>query len=515
MLKFIARRLGISFLILLGGSLLMFVMTINAGDPLQELRELRDPNRDNLIAMRIDQMDLDKAWYERYWIWLSGLLGYVPLLNRLPFIPDTGTFGQNRAGSDVTALLANAASATLRLVIIATLLAIVIGVGLGIITAVRQYSGFDYAVTFMAFVFFSLPVFWAAVLLKQYAAVAFNNWLVAPSMSPTTIIGIALGAGFVLQLAMGGSAKRRLMSAGSAAVMIGAALVYFDLVDWFRRPSVGMPIFILTALATAALVIVLTTGFGNKRLVRSVGVTAGAGIVLYGLLRGQLLTNPSWGLIMGCLLLSIVVAVISGVALGGFSRKVAIQGSLITATVMSVLAFADLMMSNWASYLTIQPRPIPTIGAVTPNLNGDFWQDVIDKGTHLILPTIVLTIISIAGYTRYTRASMLEVLNQDYIRTARSKGLAERKVITKHAFRNALIPLTTIVAFDFAGLIGGAVITETVFGWSGMGELFRSGLDNVDPAPVMAFYLVTATAAVVMNMLADIAYAFLDPRITR
>ena len=110
---------------------------------------------------------------------------------------------------------------------------------------------------------------------------------------------------------------------------------------------------------------------------------------------------------------------------------------------------------------------------------------------------------------------MLEVLNQDYIRTARSKGVSERKVITRHALRNALIPLTTIVAFDFANLIGGAVITETVFAWQGMGTLFKDGLQAADPMRVMGFFLVTGTAAVVMNMLADLAYAFLDPRISR
>jgi peptide/nickel transport system permease protein len=86
---------------------------------------------------------------------------------------------------------------------------------------------------------------------------------------------------------------------------------------------------------------------------------------------------------------------------------------------------------------------------------------------------------------------------------------------TRHALRNALIPITTIVAFDFASLIGGAVVTERVFGWSGMGAMFQAGLDTVDPNPVMAFYLVTGTAAVLMNMLADIAYASLDPRIRR
>ena len=514
MLKFIARRLGISFLILLGGSLLMYVLTINSGDPLEDLRESRDPNRDNLMAMRTEQMGLDLPWYERYWTWLRGVLGYIPLVNRLSFIGE-GTLGVNRSGAHVSALLSNAASSTLRLVLIATVLAIVIGVALGIITAVRQYSGFDYAVTFMAFVFYSLPVFWAAVLLKQYAAIAFNNWLAAPTITWVTIIGTALISGFILQLATGGSAKRRLYSFGASALVVAAAMVYFEAVNWFRQPSVGLPVFILAAVGAGALVVGLSSGFQNKRVVRAVATTVVSGAVLYGVLRTPLLTTPSWPFILGCLLLAIAVAVIAGFAWGGFSRKVAIQSSIVTATMMSLIAFADLMMTNWASYLEIQPRPIATIGSVTPNLNGDFWQTVIDQSTHLILPTIVLTIVSIAGYTRYTRASMLEVMNQDYIRTARSKGLSERKVITKHAFRNALIPLTTIVAFDFAGLIGGAVITETVFGWKGMGDLFRVGLAQVDPNPVMAFFLVTGTAAVFMNMMADIAYAFLDPRITR
>jgi peptide/nickel transport system permease protein len=125
----------------------------------------------------------------------------------------------------------------------------------------------------------------------------------------------------------------------------------------------------------------------------------------------------------------------------------------------------------------------------------------------------VVTVISLATYSRFTRASMLEAVGQDYIRTARSKGLSERVVIIKHALRNALIPITTIVAFNFAGLIGGAVVTETVFGWKGMGALFVEGLNRVDPGPVMAFYVVTGTAAVLMNLAADIAYAFLDPRI--
>ena len=97
-----------------------------------------------------------------------------------------------------------------------------------------------------------------------------------------------------------------------------------------------------------------------------------------------------------------------------------------------------------------------------------------------------------ATYTRYSRASMLEVLNQDYIRTARAKGLTERTVIVRHGFRNAMIPLATVVAFDIGGILGGAVITETVFEWNAMGRMFIDGLSNLDPNPVMAFFVVIA-----------------------
>ncbi|WP_127129679.1 ABC transporter permease [Georgenia sp. SYP-B2076] len=503
MVTFILRRLGISFLILLAGSLVMFVLTVHAGDPLADLRESNDPNRDNLIAQRITNMGLDVPWYVRYLGWLAGVAGC--LVGHC----DLGT---DRSGVNVTALLANAAGATLRLVILATLLAIVVGVFLGILTAVRQYSGFDYLVTFLAFLFFSLPVFWAAVLLKEYGAIRFNDWIAQPHLAPATKVLIAAGVGVVLQGMLGGDTRRRLVTGGGTFVFVLAALVYFDAVDWFRRPALGVGVVALVSAGGALLAVMLTTGLGNRRVVYAALTTVGAGLVAYVAL-GGVLADPSWPILLGLLALALAVAVAAGWFWGGFSRRAAVGVCVVTALFMSVVIVADKALSAWAGYLQLQPRPISTIGASTPNFAGTFWEGILDKGTQLILPTIVLTLISVASFTRYTRASMLEVLQQDYVRTARSKGLSERVVITKHAFRNALIPLTTIVAFDFAGLIGGAVLTETVFGWKGMGQLFRTGLEHVDPAPVMAFYLVTATAAVVMNMLADIAYAFLDPRI--
>jgi peptide/nickel transport system permease protein len=139
-----------------------------------------------------------------------------------------------------------------------------------------------------------------------------------------------------------------------------------------------------------------------------------------------------------------------------------------------------------------------------------FW---IDRAHHLALPVMVLMVASIAQYSRFMRASMLEVVNADYVRTARAKGLRERRVTFGHAFRNALVPLVTIIALNFGGLIAGAVVTETVFSLDGMGLYFINALGTADPYPIMAWLMITATAIIIFNLIADILYGVLDPRV--
>lgn len=506
MIKFIARRLGTSLMVLLLGSALMYVLTVHSGDPLAEFRENTDPNSQNLMRQRADFLQLDVPWYQRYFQWLGGAAGC--LIGRCDLGVDAG-------GRDVTALVADAAGSTLRLVTLATVLAIIIGILLGVVTAVRQYSGFDYGVTLVAFVFFSLPVFWAAVLLKHYAAIEFNSWLADPSISLVTILVVGLLAAVIMQSAAGGHLRRRLTTMAVVFGAVSGVLLYFDRVAWFRRPSVGLPIYVIAVLGAAVIVLILVSGLRNKAVRNALIATAVINIVGYAAMRSDLMKHPSNLKLFLCLVAAVALAVVAGLALGGFSRREAILGSVVLSLVSSSVALADLFLSNWAAYIKLQPRPIPTVGSETPNFESTYWMHFIDIGTHLLLPTILLTLISIASYTRYTRASMLEVLNQDYIRTARSKGISERRVIMRHALRNSLIPLATIIALDFAALIAGAVVTESVFGWQGMGQLFATGLKAVDPNPVMGFYLVTGTAAVAMNLVADILYASLDPRITR
>lgn len=143
------------------------------------------------------------------------------------------------------------------------------------------------------------------------------------------------------------------------------------------------------------------------------------------------------------------------------------------------------------------------------------WPTFTNILGHTVLPVITLVLVTYAGWSRYQRASMLDVLNADYVRFARAKGLNPRRVLYVHALRNALIPVVTVVALDFATIIGGAIITEIAFGWNGMGQ-FLSGLTgpiSPDAQVVQAWLMITATAVIVFNILADVLYAVLDPRI--
>ena len=139
--------------------------------------------------------------------------------------------------------------------------------------------------------------------------------------------------------------------------------------------------------------------------------------------------------------------------------------------------------------------------------------DIADLIHHLILPATVLSIVNAAPLIRYTRASMLEVLNSEYVTTARSKGLVDRLVIGRHAFRNALIPIITIVALLIPEAIAGAVITEQIFAWNGMGQLAVKAAGARDPSMMMGIILITGIAVLVANILADIGYAIADPRV--
>lgn len=163
----------------------------------------------------------------------------------------------------------------------------------------------------------------------------------------------------------------------------------------------------------------------------------------------------------------------------------------------------------------------PTGDVFTTRVTAGSIQDILsiqpgslmDRILHLLLPTMMLSLFSLAGWSRYMRSSMLEVLRQDYVRTARAKGLLERTVIMKHAARNAMIPIITIVVFEIPGIFGGAIITETIFNYPGMGRLFIDALGRDDWPIVMAFLFVNAVLVVIATLIGDILYTIIDPRI--
>jgi peptide/nickel transport system permease protein len=220
------------------------------------------------------------------------------------------------------------------------------------------------------------------------------------------------------------------------------------------------------------------------------------------------------------LLSAIIISVLLGVAIGVYSALRQYSAFDYTATTLSFIGFATpvfwlaLMLQVLVVniYLKWNIRVFYTSGLSSPDAGSGF-SFLIDRIQHLALPVITLSVLSIAAYSRYMRASMLEVLNSDYVRTARAKGLLERRVVMKHAFRNALIPLVTVVALDFGALFAGAIVTETIFTLDGMGFYFINALEASDPYPVMAWLMVVATMVVTFNLIADILYGVLDPRI--
>ncbi|MFA5839989.1 MAG: ABC transporter permease [Candidatus Margulisiibacteriota bacterium] len=156
---------------------------------------------------------------------------------------------------------------------------------------------------------------------------------------------------------------------------------------------------------------------------------------------------------------------------------------------------------------------LPAVGMYDPLAKDGWMVRCLDLMRHMILPVTTMTLLSLTGLTRYQRAAMLEVLNQDFIRTARAKGLPERIVIFKHALRNALIPIVTILGLSLPDLFGGAFIIETIFAWPGMGRLGVMAIFQRNYPLIMGIVMLSAVLIVLGNLLADIAYAWVDPRI--
>jgi peptide/nickel transport system permease protein len=322
MLGYIMRRIAVSIVVLFLATILVFILVAESGNPLAILRANPHIPRATILA-REKLLHLNDPLWQRYWIWFSHAI--------------RGDFGTTIAGLPVEPQLVSHLLVTLRMVILATLISIVLAIFVGVYAALRQGRLADHTATVTNFLFLAAPTFVIGLLLKEFVAIPLDEH------TNTTIFY--------------------------------------------------------------------------------------------------------------------------------------------------------------------------TSGDQSPTLTGSFIQRVPDYAAHTALPVITLILVTYSSWAIYQRASILETLNSDHVRLARSKGLAPRRVLFRHILRNALIPVTTVIALDFAAVLGGAIVTEIVFGWQGLGQWYLQGVTTLDTNITLAYLLVTATFVILFNLLADIIYAYLDPRI--
>lgn len=329
MFRYVLRRLLVSLPVLLVGTFVAYVLVASSGDPIAGLAA--NPGvSPAVIANARHNLGLDEPIPVRYWNWLTHFVR-----------GDWGTsIALGQGGASVRVTIFNAVWVTIRLVVGAEIIGVLVGMSIGVLAAVRQYSFADYGATTAAFALFSTPIFCIGIILKYYG-IQFNDVL----------------------------------------------------------HSMGLQRWLTTA----------------------------------------------------------------GPPTGGFT--------------------------------------------------GSFGQVIFRYTGTFLLPTLCIALISFAAYSRYQRSSMLDTLNQDFVRTARAKGISPARVIFRHAYRNALIPVITLFSVNGGQLLTGAIVTETVFGWHGMGSVLIAAVQQYDPDMLMGWLVVTATIIVVFNLLADVIYTFVDPRI--
>ncbi len=218
---------------------------------------------------------------------------------------------------------------------------------------------------------------------------------------------------------------------------------------------------------------------------------------------------PATLLLMGSgMSLAILIGMLIGIL--GAVRRYSIFDYLATTGAMVALSFPTFWFGLMTIFLfSLKLGWLPSGGMYT--LGGE--EDILDLLRHLILPTVVLALVLVAQWSRYTRSSFLEIIHQDYIRTAKSKGLSGGRILFRHAFPNAVAPLIALAGIQLPWLFSGALVTETIFGWPGMGRLFVDALTMKEYPVLMGMVMITAIFVIIGNLLADVINALIDPRI--
>ncbi len=216
---------------------------------------------------------------------------------------------------------------------------------------------------------------------------------------------------------------------------------------------------------------------------------------------------------------SLIIAIVIGVTAGIVSAVY--RYSVLDYVITTVAFFGQSMPVFWFALMmqlafAVHGIPLPfgyLIQLPSAGISSSDTFDLGDRLSHLVLPAAVLSFLSIALFSRFMRSSLLEVLGTDYIRTAAAKGLAFRTILLKHGLKNAMIPVVTVIALTLPSLLSGAIVTETIFAWPGMGRLFINAMTQSDLALLMGYLLLAAFLVVFCNLLADVVYAWLDPRV--
>jgi peptide/nickel transport system permease protein len=216
-----------------------------------------------------------------------------------------------------------------------------------------------------------------------------------------------------------------------------------------------------------------------------------------------------------------LVGTVAGVVLGawGAVRQYRLSDRVITVLSLIILSIPSFVLAGLLILAALRVNNLLGVrffaytGETSPIPPGGIWDQLVDRIRHIVLPTLTLALGAAASFSRYQRNAMLDVLGEDFIRTARAKGLTRRRALFKHGLRTALIPLATLFAYGVSGLVVGAVFVEKIFGWHGMGEWVVQGIQSQDTHIVTTITLFTGAALLFAGLLSDVIYAALDPRV--
>lgn len=239
---------------------------------------------------------------------------------------------------------------------------------------------------------------------------------------------------------------------------------------------------------------------------------------------GQPVSDELWrriGVSLRLLLIGSILGTVIGVVVGawGAIRQYRLSDRVVTIVSLLILSTPTFVIANLLILGALDVNSVLGVrlfeytGETSPDAVGGALARFVDRLQHLVLPTLTLALGGIAGFSRYQRNAMLDVLSQDYIRTARAKGLTRRRALFKHGLRTALIPMATLFAYTIAGLVTGAVFVEKIFGWHGMGEWVVQGIATQDTNIIAAITVFTGTVVLLAGLLSDVIYAMLDPRV--